>query len=72
MDRNEFLKNLADVLQTDEELTFDTELESLEDWDSLAIMATIAFLDKKFGVKTVINDYKNIKTINDIAVKAGL
>ena len=72
MNREEFLTNFADVLQTEEELSFDTELESLEDWDSLAIMATMAFLDKQFGVKTVFQDYKSMKTINDIAIKAGI
>lgn len=72
MNRQDFLLKFADVLQTDEELSFETELETLEDWDSLAVMATIAFLEKEFGVKTVMNDYKTLTTINDIALKAGL
>ena len=29
-------------------------------------------LDKNFGVKTSISDYLDIKTLEDIAVKAGL
>ena len=47
-------------------------LEELDEWDSLAVMATMAFLDKNFGVKTSISDYLDIKTLEDIAVKAGL
>ena len=72
MNKEEFLTKYADVLQTEEDISYNTELEALEEWDSLAIMATIAFLDKEFGVKTVFSDYKNAKTINDIAKKAGL
>ena len=70
--RDEFLTEMQDVLQTEETLSFETVLEELDEWDSLAVMATMAFLDKNFGVKTSISDYLDIKTLEDIAVKAGL
>ena len=66
MTRDEFLTEMQDVLQTEETLSFETVLEELDEWDSLA------FLDKNFGVKTSISDYLDIKTLEDIAVKAGL
>ena len=69
---DEFLTEMQDVLQTEETLSFETVLEELDEWDSLAVMATMAFLDKNFGVKTSISDYLDIKTLEDIAVKAGL
>lgn len=72
MTRDDFLNEMADVLQTEEELSFDTVLADLDEWDSLAVMATMAFLDKSFGVKTTLKDYKEMKTIADIAKKAGL
>lgn len=72
MTRDEFLTEMQDVLQTEEELSFDTVLQSLEEWDSLAVMATMAFLDKTFGVKTSMTDYIAVNTLEDIAVKAGL
>ena len=72
MTRDEFLTEMQDVLQTEETLSFETVLEELDEWDSLAVMATMAFLDKTFGVKTSISDYLDIKTLEDIAVKAGL
>ena len=59
-------------MQTEEELKLDTVLDDLAEWDSLSVMATMAFLDKDFGVKTTMKDYKNVKTIGDIAQKAGL
>ena len=72
MNRVEFLEKMVDVLQTDDEITFETKLEDLEEWDSLAVMSTIAFLDKNFGVKAVYTDFVAMKTIEDIAIKAGI
>lgn len=72
MTKEEFLEQMQDVLQTDVQLTNETVLDELDEWDSLAIMATMAFLDKNFGVKSTIKDYREMKTIGDIAVKAGV
>ena len=72
MDINEFLREFEDVLQTEEALSQDTILEDLDEWDSLSRMATIAFLDKNFGVKTTLNDVKEFETVGDIVAKAGL
>lgn len=72
MNKEQFLEEMVEVLQTEDEITMDTVLEDLEEWDSLSIMSTMAFLDKNFGVKTNMADYKNMITIGDIARKAGL
>ena len=72
MTKEEFIEQMQDVLQTDAELAMETVLEDLDEWDSLAIMATMAFLDKNFGVKTSIKDYREMSTIGDIAAKAGV
>ncbi len=72
MTREEFLIEMQDVLQTEEDLTFETTLEDLEEWDSLSVMGTMAFLDKRFDIKTTMSDYAAMKTIGDIAAKAGL
>ena len=72
MNQNEFLSAMEDVLQTEDTLSMDTILEDLVEWDSLSVMATMAFLDKNLGIKTTMSDYKTMKTIGDIAKKAGL
>ena len=72
MTRDEFLTEMQEVLQAEEPLTFETVLKDLEEWDSLSVMATMAFLDKNFGIKTTMADYAEMKTIGDIAIKAGL
>ena len=72
MEKIEFLEKMQDVLQMEDVLTMDTVLEDLDEWDSLAMMATTAFLDKNFNLKLTFNDFKNFKTIEDIAKKAGV
>lgn len=72
MTKEEFLTEMKDVLQTEEDLAFETVLSDLDEWDSLSVMATIAFLEKSFNVKTTLKDYKGMNTIGDIAKKAGL
>ena len=72
MNREDFLNEMVEVLQTEDELSFDTVLADLAEWDSLSVMATMAFLDKSFGVKTTMKDYKEMRTIGDIARKAGI
>ena len=72
MTKDEFLVQMQDVLQTDAELKVETVLADLDEWDSLSMMATMAFLDKNFGVKVKIADLKALKTIADIAAKAGV
>ena len=72
MSKEEFLVQMQDVLQTETELAMETVLDELDEWDSLSMMATMAFLDKNFGVKLKIADIKALETIGDIAAKAGL
>ena len=72
MNREEFLEEMQDVLQMEDELSYDMNLEDIEEWDSLAMMATMAFLNKEFGVKLGFSDIKGFKTIEDIAQKAGV
>lgn len=72
MSKEEFLIQMQDVLQTETELTMNTVLDTLDEWDSLSMMATMAFLDKKFGVALRIADFKELVNVGDIAAKAGV
>ena len=72
MTKEEFLDEMQEVLQTDNTLTVETVLDDLAEWDSLSMMATMAFLDKNFGVKIGLKNFKEMSTIGDIAIKAGI
>ena len=60
MNREEFLKEFADILQTDETLSPETILDDLEEWDSLSKIATIALFDRKIGKKLTFLDITNL------------
>ena len=71
MSRDEFLGHLSEIMQTDRELSFDMALDSLEEWDSLSKITTLAFLDREFGISLLVSDIENFKTIEDIANATG-
>ena len=72
MTKEEFLVKMQDVLQTDDTLTMDTVLCDLAEWDSLSMMATMAFLAKNFGLKVQIADVKAFASVGDIAAVVGV
>lgn len=72
MNKVDFLEKFVDVLQAEDDIDFDTKLEDIEEWDSLSMISTVAFLDKDFSIKVSIEEVKNFKTVGDIAKKAGL
>ena len=71
MNREEFLEKFVDILQTDAELNFDMELESIEEWDSLSKMAIMAFFKKNFCIELTLNSLGNIQTPADLIALAG-
>ena len=62
----EFLSQLAEALELEQdEISLDSKLSEL-DWDSLAIISAIAIADKCFDVVISIEKLSECKTINDI------
>ena len=61
-----FLEDFQEILQRDDPVSLDTLLLDVEEWDSLSIMACIAYLDKKFDIKTTFASYKDLQTVADI------
>ena len=61
-----FLVDFQDLLQREDEMDMNTKLSEMEEWDSLATMACIAYLDKRFGVKTTFASYKSLQTVADV------
>ena len=51
IDEKQFLKNLKEMLASDEEIEMDTDLMDIENWDSFSMMSFIAMVEEKYGVK---------------------
>lgn len=72
MNREEFLKEFKKAIQTEEDVTFESSLLNLEEWDSLGMMATIALLDNSFNLKYTIADMQNMDIVEDLLKNTGL
>jgi acyl carrier protein len=72
MTEKEFLVEIQDVLQRDDVLTMDMPLKEIEEWDSLAVMGTAAFLQHHFSVRLAMDDFKQMRVVRDIAAAADL
>ena len=66
MKREEFLKLIEETIDADDELTEDSVLDNIEDWDSLSVISVLALINKHFGFRPQVNDLKNCKTIKDV------
>ncbi len=72
MDIALFLKEFQELLQRDDPVQTEDVLVDLEEWDSLAIMACIAYFDKKFGKKTNVGTFRDLHSVADVfALAAG-
>ena len=63
----QFLADFQDLLQSDAPIAPDALLRDLEEWDSLAIMACMAYFDRNFGVKTTFAQYAQLCCVADVA-----
>ncbi len=66
MKKEEFLKKIIEAVEIEEEINESTELEEIEEWDSLAAVTTLALFNKHLGIKITTNDIKNSKTVGDV------
>ena len=61
-----FLEKMADILDAEEEISFDTELSGLEEWDSLSIVSYIAMANASCGMKGDVKKVREAVTIGDL------
>lgn len=58
---------IAETLDTDQDnIKPDAELKSIEEWDSMGVISTIAMLDRKFGKILSAEQIEELKTVRDI------
>ena len=58
-----FIEKMVDVLDSEEEITAETILSDLEEWDSLSFMA---MANAVYGKKVLPSDVKAAKTLKDL------
>jgi acyl carrier protein len=65
---NKFKIDFKEFLEIDsiDDLTSETILRDLEEFDSFFVLTTIAFIDERFSIKLTAEDFDKIITINDL------
>ena len=71
MNTQYFLLKLQEELEEEVTLQPETNLKSLESYDSLALLTIIAFVDENFNKKVEAKHFKDIKTIDDLMMVIG-
>lgn len=65
---NDFIQKFAEAVEIEDAsaLCANTEFRTLKEWDSLAYLSVIALLDEEFDVQIEMNDFRNLKTIQEV------
>ena len=71
MTAEEFVKKLADIMDTDAEINLSTKLADVEDWDSLSMVSFFSFCDSKLGRRLAPEQIKSAQTVEDLFKLAG-
>ena len=67
MTLEEKLTLIAETLDADKaNIRPDVKLETLDEWDSMGVIATIAMLDKKYNKVLSADQIDQLKTVQDI------
>lgn len=62
----QFIEKMVDILDSEEEITMNTVLGELEEWDSLSIVSFMAMVNAVYGKKVVLANVKAAETIKDL------
>ena len=61
-----FLEKMTDILDAEDEITMETELESLEEWDSLSVVSYVAMANAACGRKIDVKKVRDAVTLQDL------
>lgn len=64
--RESFIERMADILDVENEISFDTNLGELEEWDSLSIVSYIAMANAACGKKVEVKRVREAVTLQDL------
>jgi len=73
MYKDEFIRKLAEIIEVDYQvIDVTTNLKDLEEYDSLALIAIIAFIDENFAITVPADKLSAVTTVNTLLELIGL
>lgn len=61
-----FLEKMTEILDAEDEVTMATELDSLEEWDSLSVVSYVATANAACGRKIEVKKVRDAVTLQDL------
>jgi len=74
MKTEDFVEELKDALEIedeDKEITLETNLKELEEYDSLSVLSIIAMIDKNFSKQIPSSDFVKVTTVSSLMELIG-
>ena len=74
MKTEDFINELKDALEIedeDQEITLETNLKELEEYDSLGVLSIIVMIDKNFGKQIPSSDFVKVTTVGNLIELIG-
>lgn len=66
MAEEKFINDFIDMIDTESEISLDTKLADIEEWDSLSFVSFIANCTSKYKVMVSKDEIKNAVTVSDL------
>ena len=66
MNEQEFIKKMIDIMDTEDELTMDSALDQIEEWDSLSYVGFLSLCASTAKTKVNAPEVRAAKTIRDL------
>jgi acyl carrier protein len=72
MNKQQFIEELAEELEIEESIDFNTNIKDLDEWDSMTAMGLIGFVSDTFDVTLNADDIEKLTTIESIIERVGV
>lgn len=71
MKKQDFIKELAEELEVETEVSNETKFEDLDEWDSMSILVLMGYVSDKFGLTLNADDVSELTTFESLIIKIG-
>lgn len=72
MTKQEFIEKLKIAINTQKDITPETNLNQIDEWDSLGMACTISMFSEEFEKNVDYSEMESVKTVSDLIDKAGI
>ena len=70
MTQDEFIELIAETIDTEDEISPETELDDIEEYDSIAVLSLMSMYDE-LGIKVAPDNFKELQTVAELITLAG-